>query len=290
MKLSNFLSDTLPVRKGSVKIPIKSMIDTYRERYNNFLNTNKPKFSHKIYFVNPGGRRIIHVKVPSETVSNFFYDVLIELETIPSGGSRKIEDCDIRIFSNSPSFVYRYAYVFYHMDMNDSIDRKKKSKVGMIIDGFTNKIPKDRLLIAGSERKYPDQVIEDAPVVTNSFGLPLFDKSLYYAIFYLLDTIDLTDVLVVKRSTTELSLMRDVLDFDTLMAKRGQQALKDKEKKAAERKELNKKVDNITNKSKRGVQKISPIKRANSITKVGSNKKMSKPKGAVSVTSSKRVK
>lgn len=237
MKLGNFLQDNLPVTKGSVKIPIAGLIEQYRKEYNAFQLTNKSPFHYKVYNVSPGDRRVVHVKVPSETVRNFYYDVLFELEYTTT--TSKYEDCDVYIFSNSPSFVYTYAYVFYHLDLNSSNSEAKKRKTGMLINTLSHKIPRERLLMAGTEKTLPDQVLKSPPVVRNALGLPLWDKSLYYA-----------------------DLIRDIMDFDTLMKHRKAMAKRQREAKSYRDKQIEKQVRKAgkkVTKPKRAMNAIKPI-------------------------------
>lgn len=229
MQLKSFMQDTVSMQKGSVKIPIKGMIETYRERYEELAAVKK--FSHIAYKTLPGGRHIVHVKVPSKTLNRFFYDVLLEFE--PTPGATTFEDCNIRIFSNSPSFVYSYAYVFYHLDPDgDSTDKERKRagvrRPGMLIDKLVRKIPSGRLLMPGTEKKLGEKVIDNAPVIRNPYGLPLFDSSIYMAIFYLNDTATLADVLSTRNVKSENLIFMAIPDFDILMDQRARIAVKEK--------------------------------------------------------------
>lgn len=278
MKLGNFLQDNLPVTKGSIKIPIGGMIEQYRKEYNAFQLTNKSPFSHTVYSVSPNDRRVIHVKVPSETVRNFYYDVLFEVEFGPT--VTKYEDCDVYIFSNSPSFVYTYAYVFYHLDLNPSNSNAKNRKTGMLINTLTNKIPKDRLLMAGTEKTLPSEVLKSPPVVRNALGLPLWDKSLYYAIFYLKDKVPFSQIRSTAKKITERDLIVGILDFDTLMANRKVMLKRQRDEKSYRDKQIDKQVrksgKGIT-KPKRAVNMVKPVS-ANAAKKPIRAKGPTKPK------------
>ena len=211
MKLNRFLEDEISLGKGSVKIPSAEMISRYRERYK-IMQARGLKFKFTLHYVMPGGRIIVHVKVPSETVPNFHYSVLLELNT--HGGAKKFEDCHIKVFSNCPSFVFTYAYVFYHLP-DDEL-----GKPTMMIDDFSQKIPKNRLMVPGTEDKLGEDVLTNRPVVRNPYGLPLFDKSIYYAVFFILENLDFNRTLYNKHISTIDSIMRDIEDFDAMMARR----------------------------------------------------------------------
>lgn len=234
MKLGDFLQDELAVGKGSVKVPIKGLIEQYRERYDK-MKTGTKKFSASTYTVSPGGRRIVHVKVPSETLDSFFYDVLLELDA-PTD-AKAITDCEVRIFSNCPSFVYGFAYVFYHLDITGEDTRGKKGKGnGLLINSLVRKVPRERLLMPGTEKKLGSEVLDNPPETRNRLGLPLFDKSIYYAIFYLQDEIPFRTIISTKNNITEAQLLRGVADFDTLMSLRKKQEKLERDRKRNERK------------------------------------------------------
>lgn len=252
MLLKEFLQEYMPLSKGSVKIPIKPIIDNYKSRYDKLIK--EKSFSHDVYKTT-SGRTIVHVKVPSETVERFYYDVLFELE--PTFKAMSIEDCHVRFFSNCPSFVYTYAYVFYHLDPDG--DQQKTKKTGLLIPNLTRKIPKDRLLMPGTEEKLPDEVLNKEPVLRNPRMLTIPDKSIYYAIFYL-QSKEYHSVVTTKRIRTELQIFTSVEDFDTLMLKRKRQVERTKQTKRTKRIEEEKQVSKILKRSQSAVNTVKPLK------------------------------
>src|SRR5699024_5923137 len=72
-----------------------------------------------------GKRYITYMKIPSETVPNFFYDVLIEF-TEPDAKDpnvkkkimgNNLDDYYVRFYSNDPSFVFTFTHAFVKNDM-----------------------------------------------------------------------------------------------------------------------------------------------------------------------------
>lgn len=103
------------------------------------------------------GNYFFHIKVPSEKVKGLFYDVVIKSE-VPSDKKRvTINNNPIKVYSNSPSFLFQYAYVC--------------NKYGLIIDELIPKIG-DIALSTPPKSKNP----------LENFG---FEKSIYYACMYL---------------------------------------------------------------------------------------------------------
>lgn len=236
MLLKEFMLDNVSVGKGSIKIPMKGFIEEMHERYDEMSKNNVKPFLHAVYTVTPGDRMIVHVKVPSRSLATkFYYDVLLELE--PLKNAVTIRDCHVKIFSDSPSFVYSYAYVFYHLDPNgQTIDPKKTRKgPGLLINKLQGKIPADRLLMPAAEKKLGDEVLKNPPVVRNPHNLPLFDSSIYLAIIYLEDVTTLPQLQRQAKRITENQLMSSIPEFDKLMEERKKIARKESDKKKQER-------------------------------------------------------
>ena len=267
MLLRDFMQDNVTLTKGSVKLPIGGFIANTKDKYLEMKkNTSKP-FLHMSYLVTPGDTLTVHVKVPSKSLKKFYYDVLFEL--VPINGAKTIEDCHVKIFSNSPSFVYSYAYVFYHLDpdsdgVTSGSTGKSRKTPGMLINRLYRKIPMNRLLIPGTENKYGDRVLNEPPVIRNPYNLPLFDSSLYLAIHYLEDTTTLQELMQSAKRITEKQLLANVDDFDHLMEARKRTALtegREEQKKKRISKEVVQTVERETRRANavRVIKPKSPI-------------------------------
>lgn len=99
-----------------------------------------------------GKRYIAYLKIPSETVPNFFYDVLIEF-TEPKTDDKNVkkklvgnnlEDYYVRFYSNDPSFVFTFTHAFVKNDM--------------FFKEFSNKMSK-RALKEKAEQKNPKDLV-----------------------------------------------------------------------------------------------------------------------------------
>lgn len=128
------------------------------------LDAKYGKCVSEIYFVSSTefeGSYFLHIRIPSESRKGTFYDVVIQFFTTDPSMKDKdsLDHYLLQFFSNSPSFVYKYA-ALYHAH-------------GYMIDVFQSKL----------DAKYKDQL----PVKQNKNGTLLFDKSLYLACKYVLD-------------------------------------------------------------------------------------------------------
>lgn len=260
-----------------MKLNTKGVIEEYRERYDRLVASGKA-FRYDTYTVNPGSRVMVHIKVPSETVDDFYYDVLFELGAEKS--ATDFRDCDIKIFSNCPSFVFSVAYVFAHWDP-DNKDKKSKGK-GMMIDSLKGKLPRDRMLVPGTEKSLGKEPVHEKPVVRNPMGIPLFDKSIYFAIFYMLDKIKFAQAMHNYHNISMVRLMTTIDDFDKLMEKRKKAAARQAEKKkrtqAAAKKVFEEHEENLEKENRHGLQKPKRAIRAKSVQTLRGAKSMSAPK------------
>ena len=231
MKIASFMNTDFQVLPGSIKIPIGELMRGYRERYEVLLKTHG-KFAYTVYEVMPGARTIIHFKLPSETVENFYYDVLFEI--IPGKSSVDFMDCDIQFYSNSPSFVYSYAYVFAHWnpDENRPADERKDS---WMVDSMRGRVPKRSLLINDLRQKIGPAPTHDKPAIRNPLGIPLCDKSLYFCLFYMIDTMSLQDILHTHVNVNMATVRANIMDFDRLMNERKRLENRQKERKARDK-------------------------------------------------------
>lgn len=104
---------------------------------------------------------MIHVKIPSESKEGSFYDVVIQFlpSTKEVEKDKTLDRYFVQFFSNSPSFVYKYAVLY-------------KNK-GYMIDALQEKM----------DPNYKDAL----PTKTNA-GMKLsYDKSLFFAGMFLIE-------------------------------------------------------------------------------------------------------
>lgn len=150
-----------------------------------------------IPFMDINGGLLFRVKVPSEDYKHnkIAYDVFIEIE--PERPDRKLKASmrEIRVYSNCPSFIFTYAYVF--------------NKLDRIIPNFKDKIPK--------------KALEEAPKIRNPVETLGFEKSIYYACRYLLDNQCLSNGYIRRfarrlDTRTEDDLKRSIVDPDKIVA------------------------------------------------------------------------
>lgn len=126
----------------------------YQEKLDKILVREAGNISYKAYKVSKKVY-MLYIKIPSEVVPKFYYDVVIQF--IDNNKGKDLADYDVKFFSNDPSFVYTFAYAF-----------KKNS---MFINALSDKMSTKALTERAKERNPKAEV-----------G---YVKSIYFAYLYM---------------------------------------------------------------------------------------------------------
>lgn len=102
---------------------------------------------------------LFYIKIPSEKYDNLFYDTVLRLKPNNEGAITDLTlmNYEINFYSNSPAFVFTYAYVFN----------------------------KDDLFIDFLKTRISNEALHNPPEVRNPFEIYGFEKSLYFALSYI---------------------------------------------------------------------------------------------------------
>ena len=138
-----------------VKNAVFSNRELYRGLYTDKLNKILVREGGKIEYHLYKGRKKYYafIKVPSEVVEKFYYDVVIEFSEPEGKTPRDLRGYNVRFYSNDPSFVFTFAHAFI--------------KNELFIDNYKDKMSK-RAVKENADEKNP----------TNQVG---YVKSLYFA-------------------------------------------------------------------------------------------------------------
>ena len=142
----------------------------YTDKFNKVMVREVGKIDYHLY--KGKSKYYCYLRVPSEVVPNFYYDVVIEFSE--PKGMKKITDAsltkyDVKFFSNDPSFNYTFAHAF------------KKNK--LTIKDLESKMSKEALMKPAREKNPQDTIgyvktLYFAYIVMNEKGL--FVPSLYH--------------------------------------------------------------------------------------------------------------
>lgn len=131
----------------------------YTEKFGALNLREAGKIDHTLYYDSNNDAYFIHVKIPSEVVPKFYYDVVIRFHTSDNGlkTSPSLDMYDVDFFSNDPSFVFTYLKVFLDLGMFVEDLKPKSSKMALKHD----------------------------PVEKNPYKIPGYVKSIYFTYLFM---------------------------------------------------------------------------------------------------------
>lgn len=223
----------------------------YVEKLDKLLVREGGKINYKLY--KSDSKYYCHMKIPSETVKEFYYDVVIEF-TKPKDKDLKIDRTlkkyDVRFYSNDPAFVFTFAHAFI--------------KNGLFIDSLKDKMSKEAIKKTASV-KNPN----------NEVG---YVKTLYFAYLYMVRK-NLFEKMFYLDKYNEKILKGDILDADTKIAQRTEATHVIRSR----RKEARDQLEKIYSRK-------SPLSHGTQIKITNTSNKIKQPKVSKVVTTTKKTK
>lgn len=223
----------------------------YDTKYRQFVQSNSIKL-HAMCKIDDSF--YLHIKVPSESQKgNYEYDVVLRFFTDKPEvqKSSNLRGYYIQFFSNSPSFMYQYAYLY--------------NKEGYLIEALYDKIDAD--------------YIDVPPEKTNSSMKKSYDKSIYFACRFLSEKrfryLEKNGVVKMKQISPD-KFFRGISDFKSVKV---DQALMNEDKKL--QKELDKKKkERNNNKHNSSLSSAKNVTSINYVVKKQGSKKVAKKVGS----------
>lgn len=189
----------------------------YRDKLDKIMVRENGEVKYYLYTDNLKGKYYVHIKIPSEVVPSFYYDVVVELSPGASPSTaitRTIKDYNVRFYSNDPSFVFTFAHAFLEN--------------GLFIEELKSKMSKEAIKNVAKEKNPSNQV-----------G---YVKSLYFAYLLMKDR-GLFDKIKFESEANKFSLsqlLNNIEDADSKIAKRQEEGSKiSKSKKIDKKKDVN---------------------------------------------------
>ena len=118
-----------PMGKGNAVMSNREMYRSmYVEKLDKIMAREKGKLAFFLY--TKDDRYFIHLKIPSESTPNLYYDTVIEYYTDDKeiAVSRSLEQYYTRFYSNDPSFIYTFAHAFLQ---NDLVVKELEKKISV---------------------------------------------------------------------------------------------------------------------------------------------------------------
>ena len=106
----------------------------YTEKFNLIMVRENSKIDYYLYKDDKkeNNNYYIHLKIPSERLQGFYYDVFIQfIPTKTSELENTLDNYIVKFFSNDPSFVYTFAHSFIKNEMFVNDMKSKMSKIAV---------------------------------------------------------------------------------------------------------------------------------------------------------------
>lgn len=192
----------------------------YTDKYDKLFLREAGKINFALYVDEKNDRYIAHIKIPSETVKNFYYDAVIMFyatDAVPKSSS-SLQDYYVKFFSNDPAFVFTYLRVFLKNDLFFEDLKPKSSKLALTKD----------------------------PKITNPYEVPGYCKVLYFAYLFMKSkNLFAKSVYTAYAMPYNKKMLVDSVEHtDTKIARRQELGEKVRKQESKERKENASKNDN----------------------------------------------
>jgi len=117
--------------------------DLYTQKFDTVLVRDAGRIMYTLY-KDSDKRYLIHLKIPSELIGKFYYDVVIEYITSNTAvaAENNLNSYETKFFSNDPAFVFTHAHAFNKNKMFIE-DLKEKMSSKALTDKAVIKNPKD---------------------------------------------------------------------------------------------------------------------------------------------------
>lgn len=235
--IKEFLNN--PAGKGSSILNINATKSQYIERYDKIVK----KISHRVFLVKKDIYFLINI--PS-SVEGIKYDIVVRFQPTSKSTGESIVDMNMQIFSNSPSFLYTYAYAY----------------------------DKQKLFLREFKRKLSSKMLNDIAKTKNPYGVLSYDFSVFSALHYIVvnDYLKISTLESIGEKGTLSTILRLVKNADDLQKDRKFQKdynkLMEQEKiKNAKNKIKYQSFEDTEKKEDPAIKKIKNVKSSKSIKK-----------------------
>lgn len=205
MTLSQYMDN--PHGKGSMFGNIEAQKKFFISKFEALIREYE-MFKYKIFYSENKKARSYYmlIKVPSETVADLEYEVVIKLSPGENTVANDFTTYNVQFFSNSPSFMFTHAYTYNLHTM----------------------------LINDLEHKLGDHVHTE-PKIRNSYKILAFEKSIYIASLFLLRYLDDTSLInkiSKKYNVSDMNKLVDTVDEKLIEYNKKKQRARSEAKKA----------------------------------------------------------
>ena len=138
----------------------ESIKRNYKYKFDNVMLRENGKVGYYLYKDDENNTYYAHLKIPSEVVEKFYYDVVFKFYTTAdknTAGGHNLENYEVQFFSNDPAFVFFHAHTYMEN--------------GLFLNELAVKMSKD--------------AIKNKATITNPNDSVGYVKSIYFAYLYM---------------------------------------------------------------------------------------------------------
>lgn len=142
-----------PMGKGNATMLIGDAKSKMIEKF--LLDESEIKYN----LYNTGKTLVFHFEIPSHSTAGIMYDVIVEFPYSHADLNKgnDLYNFPFKVYSNCPSFIYSYAYIFYQKDL--------------ICDWLVS--------------RYDKKTLTTPPKTRNEFGIIFYEKSIFFSLYYI---------------------------------------------------------------------------------------------------------
>ena len=130
MTLDSYIANPLGKNNATFNAVSREAIkNDYMKKFDALMVREHGNIVYHLYHDEKNNKYYAHIKVPSETVNKFYYDVVFQFYTdqdVKEAG-KNLGSYYVKFFSNDPAFNYTYTYAFFHQNL---IIPELKNKLG----------------------------------------------------------------------------------------------------------------------------------------------------------------
>lgn len=250
MTLEDYILNPMGKKNAVLNATAREAIkNSYIKKFGNIMVREHSIVNYKLYKDSKKNQFYAHFKIPSETVDKFYYDVVLKFyaDENTKGAGKNLLKYYVKFYSNDPSFVYTYAYVFSHN--------------GLLVDELKSKMSKKAISTAAKEK--------------NPYNQVGYVKTIYFAYLSILNK-GLTNIDKFTSEAIEFDkkvLLNSVVDADIKVEEREEEQKKISRKKQQEKKKQQNREQSqhVSNSQNIGVIKTSTVaKRSSGIKSIKS--------------------
>ena len=130
MTLDSYISNPLGKNNATFNAVSREAVkNEYMKKFDTLMVREHGNIRYNLYYDEKNNKYYAHIKVPSEKIEKFYYDVVFQFYTdkdVKEAG-KNLGSYYVKFFSNDPAFNYTYTYAFFHQNM---IIDELKNKLG----------------------------------------------------------------------------------------------------------------------------------------------------------------